>query len=178
LPATTTPAAPGGATTDVAILGGWTWKSNREGLQWFLHSVHPLLPSELRVEIGGAASDDYASGIAGVTAHGRVPDALAFLQSARVVAVPSVQGAGVQVKTIDAIASGRPVVATATAMRGIDDPPPTVRVAAAPEDFAQALGDAVRDGASPELARVAQDWAASRRARFEQDLAAALAAVR
>jgi hypothetical protein len=171
------PEPPGAASADVAVLGSWTWKSNAAGLEWFLSDVRPLLAAEMKVEVGGAASRELSAGTPGVTAHGRVPDAMTFLQRARVVAVPSVTGAGVQVKTLDAIATGRAVVASATAMRGIDDPPPTVRVAADAEAFAAALGDALAAPPSADEARAAQAWARDRRLRFHDQLRAALAEI-
>jgi glycosyltransferase involved in cell wall biosynthesis len=175
LPGTATAPEPTGkAGCDIATLGSWTWKSNAAGLEWFLSDVRPLLPAELRVEVGGAASQELSAGTPGVVAHGRVPDAMTFLQNARVVAVPSVTGAGVQVKTLDAIATGRAVVASETAMRGIADPPPTVRVAADAAAFAAAVKDALAAGPTPEEARAAQGWAHARRERFHDQLRAAL----
>lgn len=43
---------PAVASCDVATLGSWTWKSNAAGLEWFLAEVRPLLPADLRVEVG------------------------------------------------------------------------------------------------------------------------------
>ena len=175
LPGTAAAPEPAGdATCDVATLGSWTWKSNAAGLVWFLSEVRPLLPPGLRVEVGGAASRELSAGTQGVTAHGRVPDAMSFLQSARVVAVPSVTGAGVQVKTLDAISTGRAVVASETAMRGISDPPPTMRVAGDPAAFAAAIQDALAAPPSEADALAAQAWARDRRVRFRDQLSTAL----
>jgi hypothetical protein len=174
LPGVADPDPPGPASCDVATLGSWTWRSNARGLEWFLREVRPLLPESLEVEVAGAASREIAAGTPGVTAHGRVPDAMAFLQSARVVAVPSVTGAGVQVKTLDAIASGRRVVASEVAMRGIDDPPPHVRVAADAEAFAAAVRESVEANSGPEVVQSGQAWARERRRRFLDQLRAAV----
>jgi glycosyltransferase involved in cell wall biosynthesis len=163
---------PAHATCDVATLGSWTWKSNAEGLLWFLREVRPLLPDDLRIHIGGAASQELSAKTPNVTARGRVPDAMEFLQSARVVAAPSVAGAGVQIKTLDAIASGRRVVATQTAMRGIEDPPPTVRVASDAAGFAEAIGASLEEGQDEDASRQGQAWARERRARFLEQLRA------
>jgi hypothetical protein len=98
---------------------------------------------------------------------------MAFLQGGRVVAVPSTAGAGMQIKTLDAIASGRPVVATSIAMRGIDGAPPTVTVADEPREFADALVSAARAD-SAHAAEAAQAWASERRARFHDQLQSAV----
>jgi hypothetical protein len=72
----------------------------------------------------------------------------------------------VQVKTLDAIASGRRVVATATAMRGISGAPPTVAVAADAAGFAEAVRRGVEAGATPDVEQAARDWVEDRRAGF------------
>ena len=79
----------------------------------------------------------------GIECPGFVEDAATFLGGGRVVAVPAVAGSGIQVKTLDAIAAGRPTVATTLALRGIDSPPATVRVADEPAEMAAAIGDGV-----------------------------------
>lgn len=177
IPSTGAAPLPGAARHDVSVLGGWHWKSNAAGLRWFVEQVVPLLTG-LEVHVGGASAEPIAGGRSGLHVRGPVPDALAFLQEGRVIAVPSVAGAGVQVKTLDAIAAGRPLVATPTAMRGIDDPPATVRVAETPAAFAAALRAAVASTAEAQAqAGAAQAWAAARRTRFVADVDEAIMAV-
>ncbi len=174
LPAAGDPPAPGPATCDVAMLGSWTWRPNAAGLRWFIDEVSPKLTPGTTVEIGGPFSEQMVGNAPALRARGRVLDAMAFLQSARVVVVPSVAGGGVQVKTLDAIATGRAVVASQTAMRGIADPPPTVRVAADARGFADAVKEALAAAPSAAQAELAQVWARNRRARFADQLRAAL----
>jgi glycosyltransferase involved in cell wall biosynthesis len=170
-PATIAP-APAEPTCDVALLGTWTWQPNAAGLRWFADAVLPALAG-LDVRVAGAGARDVLGERAGLTLSGRVPDATAFLQQARVIAVPSVAGSGVQVKTLDAIAAGRPVVATATAMRGIADPPASVRVADDPAAFAEAVRAAAgADGGAEGIA-----WARERERVFRGEIRAAVEAV-
>lgn len=175
LPPASVPAAPGAPEYDVVLLGGWHWRPNAAGLRWFVEEVAPRLGGELDVVVGGADGEGIVGARPGVRAVGPVPDALAFLQRGRVVAVPSVEGGGVQVKTLDAIASGRRVVATPTAMRGIDGAPRTVQVAEDAAGFAVALrsASAAADGAATE----ARAWAADRTERFRGAVAAAVEAL-
>lgn len=173
LPPAGTPGEPVPATCDVALLGSWTWKPNAAGLTWFLDAVRPRLPERLSVEVGGAAADRVVGQRAGVTVRGRVPDALSFLRRARAIAVPSVAGAGVQVKTLDAISTGRRVVATPTAMRGITDAPASVHVAGDAPGFATALQAAVT-GAPDEASAAAGAWVHARRRAFGGQLAGAV----
>ena len=84
-----------------------------------------------------------------------------------------------QVKTLDAIASGRRVVATETAMRGISAPPSTVTVVADGDAaaFAAAVRDAAAAGAGGEAVAAAREWAEARRARFLDQLRASAEAI-
>jgi glycosyltransferase involved in cell wall biosynthesis len=174
IPVDVPPPAPAQPSIDIALLGSWTWKANAAGLEWFLRDVRPLLPEGVSVEIAGSGSLDVPAAVHGVTVRGRVPDAAAFLQSARAVAVPSVAGGGLQIKTLDAIASGRPVVATPVATRGIANPPTTVAVAADGAAFARELGRALASGGEADGPDAARRWARERAARFREQLRAAL----
>lgn len=164
-----------GEPMDVVLLGRWTWAANAAGLHWFLEEVVPRLPAGLRVHVGGAGGQAGYLIPASVTFHGPVDDAAAFLARARVIVVPARAGAGVQIKTLDAIASGRPVVATSLALRGIPDPPPTVRVADDPAQFAREIEAALAGRVQPQTREAARTWMWQRRQRFGADVAAALA---
>ena len=152
----------------VGLLGTWSWAANAASLDWFVDEVLPLLPAELAVTIAGAGAESWrARAPERVDFAGRVDDAGAVLASCGAIAVPSVAGEGVQVKTLDAIASGRPVVATPIALRGIDEWPETVAVAGEPEQFAAMLVEAA-DGLAEPAAEAAARWTERRRERFRQ----------
>jgi hypothetical protein len=154
---------------DVALIGTWTWRANRLGLEWFADQVVPLLGG-LTVEVAGAGCDWLRGRFANVAVRGRVADAHAFLAGARAVAVPAVAGSGVQVKTLDAIASGAAVVATSTAVRGLGDLPASVAVADGAERFADELRRATAGGGDA-LRAAGVGWSAARRARFDAAIA-------
>jgi polysaccharide biosynthesis protein PslH len=158
---------------DVCLLGSWTWRPNADGLRWFIESVYPSVPPDISIHVGGKGAD-WLHAYAGVRYHGLVPDAHEFLRRARVVAVPSTRGAGIQIKTLDAIASGSAVVATPLALRGIDDPPRSVRVAETAAKFADRIRTLVMDG-SCEVDSDALAWSDARQAQFYDDLAERLA---
>lgn len=125
---------------DVAILGSWLWDVNRKGLEWFMREVAPLLPASMRVMVGGKGSENVPNPTSHVAYAGFVPDAAEFLRSAKVICVPSVIGAGIQLKTIEGVGIGRPMVSTRVGVRGIGDLPPHVHVV----DDAAAMADALR----------------------------------
>ena len=178
LPPVAVPELPGPTVHDVVALGGWHWRPNAAGLRWFVGEVVPHLEKrKLNVVVGGASGEEIVGEHPAVKAVGPVPDALEFLQSARLVAVPSTAGAGVQVKTLDAIASGRRVVATTTAMRGIADPPPTVRTEDDPAAFAAAIVDGVESELDRHASDQAREWARERTRRFRSAVREAVEAV-
>ena len=124
---------------DAALIGTWSWAPNRIGLDWFLEQVMPHLPANFRVAIAGDAPPALASAHPRVAFTGRVPDAVAFVRSGKVVPLISRAGTGVQLKTIETFEQGLPSVATGSALRGISHIPENCVVADDPRDFAAAL---------------------------------------
>jgi len=151
---------------DVALIGSWAWAANREALNWFLDQVCPLLPPDMSVQIAGKGGEYANDRYPNVHHVGFVPEAVAFLQSARAIAVPTLSGGGIQIKTLDAIASGSRVVATLCAVRGIADPPDTVVVADGADAFAARLTTMARAGWSEEQSQRAINWSDERGRRF------------
>jgi hypothetical protein len=127
---------------DAALIGTWTWQPNRVGLDWFLDEVVPHLPESFHVAVAGSLPAGVRSLHPGVTFVGRVPDAIEFVLSGRVVPLISRAGSGVQLKTIEAFELGLPAVATSRSLRGIDSLPANCIVADDPAEFAQALREA------------------------------------
>jgi hypothetical protein len=160
---------------DIGLLGTWTWEPNAVGLRWFVSEVRGHLPRSVRIAVAGAGAEHLATDDSGIVHVGVVPDARLFLQSARVIAIPALAGAGIQMKTLDAIASGVPVVATTLALRGIDDPPATVRVADEARAFGTALQEELARSAGGDGEALGRAWAAQRQRRFEHDLRMSLA---
>ena len=157
---------------DVAAIGMWSWHANAHGLEWFADEVIPRLPDGLTVEIAGRGADWLAGRHPNVRIRGVVPDARDFMTRARVVAVPSTTGGGVQVKTLDAIACGVPVVATPVATRGHDELPGSVAVAGDPAEFAAALARLAADPGRERLRDEALSWSRARRERLDANVAA------
>lgn len=162
----------------IALLGTWTWAPNRAGLDWFAQRVAPQLPRNLVVHVAGKGAEHLRGARPNLVVHGPVEQARPFLEDADCIIVPSIEGAGVQIKTLDAIATGLPVVATGLAARGLEDLPATVLVADEPEAFAARIVDAVSAGRQPEQAREALDWMQARERVFQAELATALGELR
>ena len=130
---------------DIALLGSWGWKANDEALRWFLTSIYPQLPKGFSIHLAGKGADWVTDVYPDLRYEGLVPDAQEFLQKARVVVIPTLSGGGIQIKTLDAIASGSQIVGTPIAMRGIENPPSIVSIAYSAEEFAKLISRAVHD---------------------------------
>ena len=126
-------------TLDLALIGTWTWKLNELGLRWFLEEVVPRLNEDIRIAIAGSVSSDLQIEDPRVRFCGRVPNAAAFLRTAKVVPLISRGGTGVQLKTLEAFQSGLACVATTSSLRGVSKIPENCRIADEPEEFADAI---------------------------------------
>ena len=158
---------------DVGILGSWLWDANRSGLEWFMREIVPLLPTSYRVHIAGKGAENVPNPYQNVTYDGFVENAIAFLRRSKVVVVPTVAGAGVQIKTIEGISSGVPMVSTAIGLRGISEIPDFVTMGETAADMAKAIREKVSTTAPRSFAAGAH-WDMSRRARFKSAIAASL----
>lgn len=160
--------------TDICLLGSWTWDANAAGLRWFFDEVFPLLPNTVNIEVAGSGASWLEKRWANVLYRGFVPDANRFLGCCKVVAIPSIAGGGVQIKTLDSIASGQRIVATPVAMRGIESFPKTVRVAGSASEFARELISSCTSGIDSQMRADAIAWSNARRRHFEFQVAEAL----
>ncbi len=164
---------------DVALLGTWNWQTNSQGLIWFSQEVVSLLPTGTRVWVAGVGAEWLRGRHPEVSVLGRVADAQEFLSKARVVAVPSTAGGGVQVKTLDAVATGLPVVATRAATRGLAQLPRSVTVADSAREFADALRQSISgNGGGDRPCRDAVEWSQARASRFEAEVGGWAAEIR
>ena len=154
---------------DIGLLGNFAWDVNRAGLDWFLSEVVPRLDPCLSIQVGGKSRFAPGTTHGSVTFAGFVPDAEAFLRNCRVVAIPSVVGSGIQIKTIETLALGRPTVATSIALRGIETVPEGVRVAETAEAMARELSAALREASIEQEATASNGtlWWRDRRQAFD-----------
>jgi glycosyltransferase involved in cell wall biosynthesis len=159
------------ASRDVVLLGSWSWAPNRAGLLWFCEQVLPHLCQEINVTVAGQGAEHLRDRFPDVEFLGRVPNASAFLASGRCIAVPSIEGAGIQIKSLDALAIGRPVVATRFALRSIKVPEDRVIIADRAADFASAISDMLK---REQPVSLDESWARTRREAFEEKMKQAL----
>lgn len=105
-------------------IGAMNWMPNEEGMRWFLDDIwpelHRLYP-ELTLTLAGRFMPDWlVTGYKqGVEVVGEVKDARQFVESHDVAIVPLRSGSGIRIKIIEAMAAGKPVVATTVGAEGI-----------------------------------------------------------
>jgi glycosyltransferase involved in cell wall biosynthesis len=142
------------------FVGSVDYGPNYTGISWFLDEVLPRLREQLpaTLDVVGSRRRPLPA-IDGVSYHGQVPSVEPFYERAHVAIVPIRFGSGTRLKVVEALALGRPVVATTVGAEGL---PLTPGVDYHRADDATAFADA--------LQRVAAATAAG-----SSDLAAMLA---
>jgi len=95
--------------------------ANVVSLKWFINKVYKpfLLPTGMSILVVGDVADALSAEDLIIPFTGRVPDLLEYYERARIVALPVVEGAGLPIKTMEALSLGLPVVATSSSVRGL-----------------------------------------------------------
>ena len=112
------------------VFTGWmNYRPNVDGVCWFVREVWPELkrrvPS-LTLQIVGRNPTPAVQRLAqvqGVVVTGSVPDVRPYLAAAAIAIVPLRIARGVQNKVLEAMAMGKPVVASPAATKGLDAAP-------------------------------------------------------
>jgi glycosyltransferase involved in cell wall biosynthesis len=168
------PTGPGG---DDIILVASANRGNVLSIEWFLSEILPRA-GDVQVSIVGnvdAALRKHNSALyerhRGVF-RGRVDDVGAVYANAKLVLLPTSEGHGLSIKSVEALSSGLPLIATPQAFRGMQVEPASlgnVIVAATAEDFARALRAAANRPAQSGAERLASDTRGFYAARFSPE---------
>jgi glycosyltransferase involved in cell wall biosynthesis len=154
---------------------------NYLSIAWLLERVLPLAePIHLAI-VGNIDQELKARAPALYKQHkecfkGRVEDLQGYYDAAAGVLLPVVAGHGLAIKTVEALQSGAPLVATRTAFRGMAIDPEgieNVRLADDPFDFARHIDEVSVATAKAEAMRQAGTGAAARRLTGGRDQSAA-----
>ena len=155
------PPAPTGPGGEKIVLVSSNNSANVESALWFLREVAPLAAG-VRVEIAGNVDAGVKARDAALFERhrdwflGRVDDPGAIYAGAKCVLLPTIDGHGLSIKTVEAMASGLPLIATRLALRGMGEEAlglPGVIVAEGARDFADALRRAAQAAVPGEAAR-------------------------
>lgn len=152
----------------MVFTGAMDYWANVDAVTWFAHAVFPLIreqDADARFVIAGARPSEAVRALAeqeGITVTGAVPDMRPYLAHARLAVAPLRIARGIQNKVLEAMAMGKPVLASPAAMEGIHiDTNLDTWVAVEPEDWAGAALAMLRDEATPA-------WSAVNRAFIER----------
>ncbi len=139
----------------VLFLGALDVPTNQTALRWFLDGVWPVVlrqapHAELDV-VGRNPSVQLRSRLASarnVTLHADVPSVTTFLDRATIAVNPAVTGSGVNIKVIDYLQAGVPLVSTSLATAGLAlRAGVDLEVADTPDAFAELVLALLGDGA-------------------------------
>ncbi|QTH23646.1 glycosyltransferase [Rhizorhabdus wittichii] len=118
-------AAPQPGETDRLLFVGSNTAPNVHGLRWFFERVWPAIraarPAAVLDVAGSVASSFPQGGPAGVRFLGLVDDLAPLYAGAGVVISPLIQGSGLKIKLIEALAQGKATVATGVTLQGVEE---------------------------------------------------------
>lgn len=168
------PTGPGGA--EIVLVSSWN-RANVESALWFLREVAPRAP-EIAVRIYGSVAggvkaadsalyEKYRDWFAGRVEH--IGDIYAH---AKLALLPTTSGTGLSIKSVEAMASGLPLIATPHAFRGMNlDPAALSNVTLV--DRAEAFAAALRDAAAASTPTRAEREASATRVAYEANFSEA-----
>jgi glycosyltransferase involved in cell wall biosynthesis len=174
-------AVPGSSPPAAAMLFvGGPMGINVHGMRWFLEEVLPLVRQGVpgaELWLVGGIGERVRGGGPGVRRLGFVEALDDLYRRAAVVINPQRFGTGLSIKSVDALRHGRPLVATASGARGLEDGAGHAFLAAdSAEEFAGHVVRLLRDPAAG--AELGLRAAAYSRAYYERNLRALADAVR
>jgi glycosyltransferase involved in cell wall biosynthesis len=137
----------------VLFLGALDVVTNRSALHWFVDVVWPIVRAEnpdARLDIVGsrppASLRQWIGKRPEIALHADVPDVAPFLANAAVAVNPAVVGSGVNIKLVEYLQGGVPVVSTHLATRGLSlRPGQDLEVHDEPARFAAAVSRLLTD---------------------------------
>lgn len=138
-------------------IGSMNWSPNKEGIEWFLDDVWPLIHEahpDLHFTIAGHGTPDslMQRKDGNVTFAGTVPDANEFMLDHDLMIVPLLSGSGVRVKIVEAMALGRVVVTTSVGAEGLAvENGKHLFIADTPEDFLAVIDKCIQ---TPDLCSI------------------------
>jgi hypothetical protein len=157
-------ARPFGERCDLGYVAGWSAGPsgpNADGLRWFVRDVLPRVKAEVpwvRLRVTGSMMPVEISSLAdpNVRCEGEVNDLAAFYDGLRVAIAPLRFGAGVKLKTVQALQHGVPIVCTSIGAEAIDTQGlPALAVADDPAEFAELVVTLLTDRVAWEERRTA-----------------------
>src|SRR4029077_21180246 len=167
---TAIPAAPlnpcGASAPTVLFVGNFIHGPNVDAALWLMRSIFPLVTRvrpDARLIVVGPNPPNEVTALAAptMTVTGAVASVLPFLDDATVVVAPLRTGGGMRVKVLEALAAGKPVVASPLAVAGLEvSDGDQLMLGEQDQEFASAIVGLLQNtDARRRLAQSARDWA-------------------
>ena len=110
----------------LGFVGKFSWWPNREAIEWLTREVLLHLPdNSVKVLLFGPGSEQFKNRHPAVETRGFVPDLNIVWEDSDLIICPMRSGSGINIKLVEAIYNGCPIIATPHAARGLpllDDP--------------------------------------------------------
>jgi polysaccharide biosynthesis protein PslH len=132
-------------------LGSMDWRPNKEGIEWFLEKVWPLVVKEvpeMKFYLAGKRLPRryYRYASQNVVVAGEVPSAVEFMADKQIMVVPLLSGGGMRVKIIEGMAAGKAIVSTNIGAEGIGcEDGRNILLADKPSEMARLIVECYRD---------------------------------
>lgn len=109
----------------IVYLASFDWLPNRQGLDWFLKEVWPLvkaLVSDAEFHVAGRGLPPRYLHYRGerLKFYGEINSPLEFLLGGKITVIPLLSGSGVRIKLLEALALGIPVISTGIGAEGVN----------------------------------------------------------
>lgn len=107
----------------IVLATTYDWIPNRDGLQWFLKEVFPLILEKIptiQLQLIGRNAEKYVASTQNISVLGYKEDVREYIQSASVSICPLFVGSGIRIKILESLAAGTVVVSTSVGAEGID----------------------------------------------------------
>jgi len=158
----------------VGFIGSLDFRPNQEAVRWILEELWPRVLTRFpsaQLSIAGSSPPHWVAqhpSARGIDFRGHVDDAAVFMQTMTVIIAPVFAGGGMRIKTLEGMASGKPVVATRLGAGGIEiEDGRDIIIAENADSFADAVVRLLRD---PErAARIGETARATVAQRYDND---------
>jgi glycosyltransferase involved in cell wall biosynthesis len=149
----------------LTCIGNMGWLPNRNGILWFCETVWPRVARAFptaRLYVVGKSPPTAVRRLASqrVVVTGHVDDARPYFHRSQLLIVPLMEGSGVRIKILTALAMGKRVLSTAVGAEGIDYP--GLEIKETPEEWFAAI-----ERVFQQPPKVDEEAAAYARARFD-----------
>ncbi len=127
------------------FLASFDWRPNKEGLDWFLTKVFPLIiekNKEVKLFVAGRNMPDKMKkqNIKNVVFVGEVENQIEFIADKKIMINPILSGSGVRIKLIEALSLGKIAISTTIGAEGIQiENEKSIIIADTEKEFAEAI---------------------------------------